>query len=207
MKSTENFRSRKVFGIGLSRTGTTTLSSVLAQMGLKSIHYCEFLMGDCPDWERCNAWDALGDAPIPLYYQALDARFPDSLFILTTRDKTSWLRSMKWMYSHGEALWGWGPETHQYLKQFYGTARYNRAQLERHWDAYHAGVREYFRTQPERYMEIHLNQGFDTDAICRFLGIEPMPIRLERENQRRDLSLKSLWAYRLRKLLRGLKRG
>ena len=76
----------KIWCLGLSRTGTTTLSEVLNRVGYRHIHYpTDEQMLDMNN-------DGCGDIPVIPVYKELDRRFPNSKFIYTIRDKESWLK-------------------------------------------------------------------------------------------------------------------
>ncbi len=96
----------KVFGIGLSRTGTVSLHKQLIELAYVSRHSSGQLIKDS-SFDIMRDIDALVDSPVPLLYQALDRRYPNSKFILTTRNKDAWLHSMEWMFTHGKAGWDW----------------------------------------------------------------------------------------------------
>ena len=108
-------RYTKVFGLGDSRTGTTSLHMYLSAIGYKSIHLYETEAGMLPHTEpnyRSNCdrivsfvtdsgYNAFSDFPTRLYYQWLQQHFPDSAFILTTRQDTdTWRRSITSYMSH-----------------------------------------------------------------------------------------------------------
>jgi len=95
----------KVFGIGLSRTGTTSLADALEGLGVSTIHFpsdpetrrelISFLDGETAALRLSvlELVDALTDTPVCAAYRALDQAYPGSKFILTTRDEDEWLRS------------------------------------------------------------------------------------------------------------------
>lgn len=80
----------KVFGIGLSRTGSNTLGWMLGWLGWRTAHYLT-------NPAELDAYDAVVDTPTNLYALGLALRFPDARFILTMRGLDDWLGSMKWM--------------------------------------------------------------------------------------------------------------
>ncbi|HEV8715109.1 MAG TPA: sulfotransferase [Candidatus Binatia bacterium] len=45
-------RRSKIFGLGLSRTGTTSLTEALEILGFSTIHYCSGPMSPCDS----NSW-------------------------------------------------------------------------------------------------------------------------------------------------------
>lgn len=87
-----------VFGIGLSRTGTTSLNSALGILGFRSFHLppitridgddCSFVW---PWW--MNKYDAATDLTVAAVFRDLNRRFPNAKFIYTTRDIDNWLIS------------------------------------------------------------------------------------------------------------------
>ena len=78
----DNLPQRKILGIGLSRTGTTSLHLAMGMLGYRSIH--------CPRLDRLGEilehYQAAVDTPIACSFRELDLCYPDSLFILTIRD-------------------------------------------------------------------------------------------------------------------------
>src|SRR6056297_1638044 len=92
----------KVFGIGLNKTGTTTLGVCLNKLGynvkdcdLKLLKYSDQKKMD-PIYDTVKKYDGFQDWPWPLLYKELDQRFPGSKFILTTRKNSeAWFRSLK----------------------------------------------------------------------------------------------------------------
>lgn len=90
----------KVFGIGLSRTGTASLTEALRVLGYHSVHFPLAILkrgrgGLELDARAAARFDALTDTPVARMYRELDAAFPGSKFILTTRDADEWARSMR----------------------------------------------------------------------------------------------------------------
>ncbi len=100
---------RKIFVLGDSRTGTTTIHAFLKRAGLRSIHYFfkESGVTDPPHLEHAQNWnrlkdfiedsgyDAFSDYPLRTFYVELFQQFPDALFILSTRKNIeTWRNSM-----------------------------------------------------------------------------------------------------------------
>ena len=81
-------RGRKVFGVGLPRTGTTSLSAALNALGLPTKHVI------C-NQELFSEFVGFTDTPIWCDYKLLDSKFPNSCFILLKRDVESWLDSFE----------------------------------------------------------------------------------------------------------------
>jgi len=92
----------KVFGIGLNKTGTTTLGVCLKTLGFRHAPYDRELLyqikaGDFAGvHEVADSYDSFEDWPWPLIYRELDARYPDARFVLTERISVDrWLDSLK----------------------------------------------------------------------------------------------------------------
>ena len=83
----------KVFAIGLSKTGTTSLAGALDQLGYLTGHYRNEFTHDLLTPEDAFYHDALADTPICPYFEALFHMFPNSRFIYTTRPMQEWLSS------------------------------------------------------------------------------------------------------------------
>lgn len=91
---------QKLFGIGLSHTGTRSLSNALDLLGYKSIHwatdrrtYCELSNG-VYDLSILKDADALTDITAAPFYAQFDKVYPGSKFILTLRDTDKWVKRM-----------------------------------------------------------------------------------------------------------------
>ncbi|MCB1230178.1 MAG: hypothetical protein KDN19_07930, partial [Verrucomicrobiae bacterium] len=92
----EKFEERKIFCIGLNKTGTTSLHDVFEQFGFSvgEIRRGERLIEQwavrdfAPIIDFCHTAEAFRDCPfsLPFTYAALDAAFPNAKFILSIRD-------------------------------------------------------------------------------------------------------------------------
>jgi hypothetical protein len=175
----------KIFGIGLSRTGTTSLHHLLESLGYSSRHFVDALVADKN--AEINE-DAVMDSPVPMLYQHLDKRYPGSKFILTTRSKEKWLDSMNWLFTHGKVIWNWPRSTQDYHRKFYHTIRYDKKILGNHYDVFHAEVNDYFKDRPNDLLILNLDKGIDVEKVCLFLGIPVKQIVFPKTNERRYAS-------------------
>jgi hypothetical protein len=82
----------KVFGIGLTRTATTSLAVALDQLGYKTAHWR--VDGKVTDLEDFYRFDAVTDTPCACRFEQLYRSFPGSKFILTERDVDRWESSV-----------------------------------------------------------------------------------------------------------------
>ena len=162
----------KVFGIGLSKTGTTSLTRALGILGFRAIHYpplSELL-------ELLSEYDAATDTSVACSYSDLATRFPDSKFILTVRDEASWLRSAEGEFGRREVTLEWKREVRRRL---YGSTEWDPARFLDGFRRHHRQVRAYFAREPRRLLELDIIGGAGWEPICGFLGCaipdEPFP--------------------------------
>jgi 3'(2'), 5'-bisphosphate nucleotidase len=81
-----NSSQSKIFGIGLSKTGTTSLARALEILGYKTKDYLgvsRYSAGDLSSikLDEIDSNDAFTDTPIPSFYRELDVKYPGSLFM------------------------------------------------------------------------------------------------------------------------------
>ncbi|KAL6054246.1 Sulfotransferase family protein [Balamuthia mandrillaris] len=102
----------KVFGLGCSKTGTTSLNEALLLLGIRSDHYRGDLVADLllhNDTEgpldvsvdvvhRFKDLEGVTDFPVPYFFEELLHMYPDAKFILTVRDLDTWWPSLKAHY-------------------------------------------------------------------------------------------------------------
>lgn len=110
----------RVFVLGDSRTGTTSLHSLFKALGLKAIHYYVDEPGllkpihqfHDENWKLLKqyystcGYQAFSDYPTRLFYKEIYDLYPDAYFILSMRKDTDvWRRSMERYFSErGEGL-------------------------------------------------------------------------------------------------------
>ncbi|MDP1643939.1 MAG: inositol monophosphatase family protein [Thiobacillus sp.] len=164
----------KIFGIGLSKTGTTSLAHALEILGYKTKDYPgieNYRAGDlsCVDLQVVDTYDALTDTPIPSFYRELDARYPNSKFILTVRDKAGWLKSCKKQFT--ERLAEKQTEAHnQLFKDLYGCTVFDEQKFLSGYEKFVSGALEYFRDRPHNLLVINVTAGEGWEKLCPFLG-------------------------------------
>lgn len=183
----------KVFGIGLSRTGTRSLTSALQVLGFDCSHYpidedtyTELSNGQY-DLTLLRDHDGLTDITTVPFYQQFDRLYPGSKFILTVRDRQSWLRSCQnhWFnrpaFKHTEDP---DEEVHLLMRQFlraavYGCYNFVPERFGAVYDAHLRQVQDYFRDRPGDLLVIDICSGQGFETLAPFLGrtvpVEPFP--------------------------------
>jgi Sulfotransferase domain len=187
-------RKPKVFGIGLSRTGTTSLNSALELLGLRSVHFpcdprtrreIEGYLSNGGDRLRLSVLrrcDGLTDTPVCATFEALDAAYPGSRFVLTVRDdREAWLRSCELF---------WARAIDPFLRQqpddpyavyiaaigraLYGSTEFDLQRFSRAYDAYRERVDRHFRGREGDVLVLDLFCGHSWPELCAFLD-RPVP--------------------------------
>ena len=201
----------KVFGIGLSRTGTTSLTAALEVLGFRAVHFPEDSVTQAEirafvesgastiDLTVLRDHDAISDAPACCIYQGLDRSYPNSRFILTTRDKESWLSSIERFARNVMLPVVAANEESPYVRyvRFLGDILFRpafeqigldfsavdddpvnlelyRKALSIAYDDYYTSVLEHFRTRPHQLLELNLTGGEGWEELAPFLD-RPVP--------------------------------
>jgi hypothetical protein len=176
----------KVFGIGLSRTGTKSLTSALHALGISVAHYPddettlrELIEGNY-DFSLLQKLDGITDITVSAFYPQLDKLFPGSKFILTVRDKESWLKSMKKHWSGRPAFAdeeeiSFSKQTHMNIRRLlraavYGCYEFNEERLSYVYDQHYKNVMEYFKSRPESLLVLDICGGQGWNQLCSFLN-------------------------------------
>ena len=163
----------KVFGIGLSKTGTTSLYAALAQLGFRSgtfrhsqrLGLERWIEGDfTPDY--LIEFDAMTDLPIGCFFRELDARYPGSKFVLTTRDIESWLKSIARQFQANPHPKPFNRDTRLMA---YGASVFNEGMFRRAFQRHEREVREHFAFAPEKLLVVNFFEGDGWERICAFL--------------------------------------
>ncbi|HEY3324860.1 MAG TPA: sulfotransferase [Planctomycetota bacterium] len=185
----------KIFGIGLSRTGTRSLTRALELLGFKAVHYPV-------DLQEIEENDAATDIPVAAQYQELDRLFPGSKFILTLRERETWLRSCQRHLTDPErvrALNALPERAREYRlrirQQVYGTTGFEPKAYTDAYERHLAEVRAYFAERRECLLEIDICAGEGWVRLCPFLE-RPMPkLAFPRERGWQEPKLNSLKSF------------
>lgn len=183
----------KVFGLGLSRTGTRSLTYALQMLGWDCSHYpidedtyTELANGQY-DLTLLKYHDGLTDITCAPYYQQFDQQYPGSKFVLTVRDKDAWQRSCRnhWFnrpaFGHAEDP---DQETHFLMRQLlraavYGCYTYVPERFSWVYDRHVGEIMDYFKDRPEDLLVIDVCAGDGFEKLAPFMGVpvpaEPFP--------------------------------
>ena len=168
----------KIFGIGLSKTGTTSLASALEVLGFKTRDYpglTTYAQGDLASIDPAvlEQNEALTDTPIPSFYRELDQRYPGAKFILTVREIDGWLLSCKKQFT--AKLAEKQSDAHNRLfMDLYGTAVFDEALFRSGYQRFVAGVLDHFKDRSQHLLVLDVAAGEGWGELCAFMG-KPVP--------------------------------
>lgn len=176
----------KIFGIGLSKSGTNSLTAALCELGYNAWHGGSYTYHNGHDlWdaiqdrgrryaegdtsvnilEGCEEYDAMTDHPIPVVYQHLDKQIPDAKFILTYRNPyDASLSMMRMCYPSwkGEKMGDAEP------RSFSDQINKNVRHIEE--------VFNYFWNREDKFIVLDAAKGpANWKMLCSFLGHDPQP--------------------------------
>ena len=174
---------RKVFGIGLHKTGTTTLAECLRLLGYdvcpEADGYATRVAVASGDYSKAITlvvhYNAFVDSPwnYDRFYETLAVTVPQSCFILTTRDVDQWYLSMRrWVVEGNGSASGIdatatiGTELHRQME---------RAAKDGYIE-WHDRARSFFaqKQYKDRLLEVSWEDGDGWEEVCGFLG-RPVP--------------------------------
>ena len=89
-----DFAAPKVFGIGLTKTGTTSLGRALERLGYFHAHFNTAFGNDVLTEADFPLYDAATDTPVSMRFETLYMTYPNARFILTERPFDQWETSL-----------------------------------------------------------------------------------------------------------------
>lgn len=184
----------KIFGIGLARTGTTTLAKSLEILGYKSVHVeCNIMeVTDNNGIDEFNinkdvieSNDAIVGTPLCPCYQLLAEKYPDALFIITVRESESWLISCSLGFTDRMVM----DENHCALHRWlYDSRLYDRDKFLKGYTNYLIKVLNYFDGKNrDRLLLYNICSGSGWYPLCNFLKKEIPYCALPHESKRKIL--------------------
>lgn len=164
---------KKVFGLGLGKTGTTTLGKCLRILGYDHVScdvdltraYREGRMDEI--YKIADVKNAFEDFPWPLMYREMYKRYPTSKFVLTTRTSSDvWFESL---VKHADRT---GESEHKILAYGHAMPHGKKAEHVTLYEEHNASVRNFFADKPGQFLELCWEHGHGWSELCDFLGHE-----------------------------------
>lgn len=184
----------RIFGIGMHKTGTTSLHAALKLLGYdsghwKSVAWAKRIWDEMRSSGRSRTLErhyALSDLPIPLLFRELDKAYPGSKFILTLRNEKDWIRSVK---NHWTSLNQWrdtwnkeGGFPEQIHEELYGQSGFNAEIFIQRFRRHNAEVLDYFRGRPGDLLIMDMDKGAGWAELCGFLRVSVPEVEYPKSN-------------------------
>ncbi|WP_404355956.1 inositol monophosphatase family protein [Methylotuvimicrobium sp. KM1] len=172
-------KSTKIFCIGLSKTGTTSLAAALEILGFRTkdnlgvTHYSSGDLESSVDLSIIDEYDAFTDTPIPSFYRELDARYPNAKFILTVRELNPWLISCKKQFNQ-RATEKRDDATNHLFNDIYDSPFFDEEKFTTGYQRFVNEALDYFKNRPDDLLVIDISAGEGWDKLCSFLN-KPIP--------------------------------
>jgi hypothetical protein len=170
-------KKQKVFGIGLHRTGTTSLRAALIDLNYDVVRpwrwtgrYSLNLKTDnvlADAMHLAENHDGCVYMPFTTFYKELYEKYPDAKFILTERDKNKWVNSMCNFFSTNnwpEVRFVFGMNADPNFKD----------KLKDHMNSHNQSVKDFFKDKPNSLLVMNIGKGDRWHKLCNFLE-EPVP--------------------------------
>lgn len=177
-----------IFGIGLGRTGTRSLTDALCMLGLKAVHWDNRGAHVLDGWHESDlslpdGLDAFIEGPFVRWWRVADRLYPGSRFILTTRDKEQWLASVeRWMQRSTPPI---GDEWFNRRLLYWGTNRFHRDIFSAIWDEHHESISRYFQGRDD-FLVLNIAATADTElwsALGSFTSRDAPDLPFPHRNQ------------------------
>lgn len=178
---------QKIFCIGFHKTGTSSLAMALTILDYHVCRRLSMIQDKIPNSNIIEQlkkkeyqdiisvtekFDAFCDNPWLLFYKELDEKYPNSKFILTTRNEESWIKSVVDYFRDS---------TSEIRTLIYGEASpigHEALYLEK-YRQHNSEVVAYFKNKPNKLLLFDLNENKKWDVLCSFLNkkipSEPFP--------------------------------
>ncbi len=202
----------KVFGVGMIKTGTISFSVAMQRLGFGhlqgSYQTANRLLGPYlnSDWKAIYAlvdkYDSFDDFPFcaPGAVAWLDKKYPDSKFVLTTRDPASWYNSIVKYFRLSETTdllkASQKDDPKLPLGKYFGLVNYalktfgtvdlynNPEQVVKAYCNYNESVIDYFEDRPERLLRVCWMDGDGFPELCKFLNKPLLDAKFPHANKR-----------------------
>lgn len=172
---------RKVFGVGLSKTGTTSLTAALKRLGYKATHYPNLFSVI----ETAREYDAVTDTPVIVFMEALDRLFPRAQFILTVRHEGEWLDSCRRHYARKapRQMKGWQRWNRRCVFGIHGFDEdvFRQVRL-----VHTLRVKRLFAGRHGKLLVMNVCAGDGYDVLCPFLGLPVIDESFPHRNKGRE---------------------
>lgn len=177
---------KKIFVIGMNKCGTTSLFKLFKDSGLRAIHTTENVL------KIANKYDAFSDGRHNEFFRYYEA-YPDSVFILNTRNLKNWLVSR---YKHAKRknfqnnnYWCWPPSLER--TQQWADSR----------NLHHKKVLEFFSNKPDKLIIVDIEKSGWEEFVFEFISSRFQGLTLKKlQYKANQASRKSIPKEKMKKI-------
>jgi hypothetical protein len=175
---------QKIFGIGLGRTGGTSLSKAMSMLGYKCKHAPAYI-------DEITKYEFISDIFIAARYEFLDYAFPKARFIMTVRDIESWIKSCSKYKDPSKPngiLNEWGIQgttlrSAENRFRLFGISYYDEKVFRYVHSDYYYRVLTHFRNRHDKLLVLNICNGEGWKELCSFLGKEVPDVAFPHKNK------------------------
>ncbi len=179
-----DFDAPKIFGIGLSKSGTNSLTKALRRLGFLSSHYENEFSMQLLDADDAIIFDAMTDTPVCIRFELLYHRFKNAKFVWTKIPYDRWRDAFN---RHCVRVFGTSnfsvirevPRRYQHrpcmsdIEKIDWTLYFCYDNLEEAYQAYQNRVESFFRNKPkDKLLILETGDGREWQTLCDFLSCE-----------------------------------
>ena len=167
----------KVFCLGLSRTGTSSLHAASIILRIPAIHYPVELVPRwfSGDFSRASTepYEFISDVPTPLFFEEFDSTHPQARFILTYRPVDRWLDSVE-KHFRANAVSTTKTVPRDLIRlACYGTTGFHRQRMRSVYQRHLDKVSCYFASRPKDLLAINIDDEKNPwGVLCKFLQVQ-----------------------------------
>ena len=164
----------KFFGVGLSRTGTVTLTKTLSEAGLKVFHW--------PTKTQVfeEQWNGLTDISIIPHIDRFKKIWPDAKWICTYREKEEWLNRIGTYITGKDKQFDVGETALKIRKSVYGSERFDYKIWGDSFDKHHERLEKF-----DNILFLHIIAGDKPKLLFDFLELENPPQEFKKYNAKK----------------------
>ncbi len=191
----------KIFCIGLNKMGTSSLHYAFEMLGFKSVHFvCDkgrnikkIIRDNNEDGKMLltsiEEYDAYSDWNFPStnnLFKVFDKQYPESKFILNTRDMESWVKSRE---NHILS----NPNLEQLRKESPENTWYSidKVSWRKEYESHHKDVQDYFKGKSNSLLVFDVTKGDGWEKLCPFLEVPILNQSFPHYNKAQDSSFLS----------------
>jgi hypothetical protein len=165
----------KVFGIGLGKTGTTSLAAAMATLGLRVKHSPRYV-------DEIQEHDFSNDIAVAWRFRFLDFVYPNAKFILTVRELRSWLASCAAKDAQKSSKGTLRRQENRFM--CFGRTNYKESDFILAYQRHLEDVTAHFRDRPEKLLVMNICEGDGWGKLCPFIGVQVPNIPFPHNNKR-----------------------